>query len=434
VKDETMNGTQREESAPSLSRRSFLKRTGSVAVGAALNRAVSLTAAERARAVGANDRIRVAQIGCGTRGIRVHMGNMAKQKALNVEVVAVADPWRVAREKAVAKAKESFGTDAKAFVSYRDLLAMDGIDAVMIASCDHQHTTHLEAAARAGKHVYVEKPMATEFDRLVKAVDAVKKAGVVVQVGTQVRSLPTMVGCRELVQSGVLGQISRVEEVRNGARPYWYAYLKDVRREDVDWDEFLMDRPKRPFRADIYSGWYGYYDFSQGPVPGLGSHYIDLVHMMTGATCPDSCVCLGGTFYWKDEHEFTSPDQCQALWTYPEGFLASYVTNFANSNGSLKRLYGDKGTLKFDKWSAPVYTAEGGPKRDGSIRGENPVRPVDMPDHFVDWIQCMRSGKTPHASIDAGYQHSVAVLMAMKSYETGRKVLYDAGKREMKTV
>lgn len=427
-----MNETRNLQTTPHLSRRSFLKRSTSVAVGAALTRAPVLTAAERARAIGANDRIRVAQIGCGSRGIGVHMTNMAKQKGLNVEVVAVADPWRVAREKAVAKAKEWFGKAPKAFVSYRDLLAMDGIDAVMIASCDHQHTTHLEAAARAGKHIYVEKPMATEFDRLVKAVDAVKAAGVVVQVGTQVRSLPTMVGCRELVQSGKLGKVSRVEEVRNGEKPYWYHYLKDVRAEDVDWDEFLMDRPKRPFRADIYSGWYGYYDFSQGPVPGLGSHYIDLVHMMTGAACPDSCVCLGGTFYWKDEHAFTSPDQCQALWTYPEGFLVSYVTNFANSGGSLKRLYGDKGTLTFDNWSAPVYSAAGGPKRDGSIRGENPVPPVAMPDHFVDWIQCMRSGKTPHASIDAGYQHAVAVLMAMKSYETGRKVLYDAEKREMR--
>ncbi len=416
----------------SVSRRGFLKQSTGIAVGAAVAPAVTLRAAERARSVGANDRIRVGQIGCGSRGIGVHMQNMFRQKGMNVEVVAVADPWRVAREKAVASAKEWFGTDAKPFISYRDLLQVKDLDAVMIASCDHQHTTHLEAAAKAGKHVYVEKPMATEFDKLVHAVDAVKAAGVTVQVGTQVRSLPTMVGSRELVKSGKLGKVSRVEEVRNSERPYWYHYLKkDVRAEDVEWKEFLMDAPPRPFRADVYSGWYGYYEFSQGPVPGLGSHYIDLVHMMTGAWCPDSCVCLGGTFYWKDEHEFTSPDQCQALWTYPEGFLVSYVTNFANSGGSLKRLYGDKGTLNFDSWSAPKYFAAGAPKRDGSIRGENPVERVPMPDHFVDWIQCMRNGKTPHASIDAGYQHSVAVLMAMKSYETGRKTLYDAKARKL---
>ncbi|MCC6356583.1 MAG: hypothetical protein IT577_22065, partial [Verrucomicrobiae bacterium] len=222
-------------------------------------------------------------------------------------------------------------------------------------------------------------------------------------------------------------------------QPYWYRYLKDVREEDVDWKEFLMDRPMRPFRADVFSGWYGYYEFSQGPVPGLGSHYIDLVHFMTGVQYPTSCVCLGGTYYWKDEHGFTAPDQAQALWSYPpspatgaEGLFVSYSTNFGNGGGSLKRLYGDKGTLKFDSWTAPTYSPEGGKRRDGSIRGENPVAPVERPDHFLDWLQCMREGRAPHAPIEAGYQHAVAVLMAMRSYETGRKILYDHAKREMR--
>lgn len=417
-----------------ITRRQFIgTAAGAAALAAAVPRAQS--AASRARVFGANDRIRVGVIGCGSRGVGAHMGGLQPHfKTMNVEIVAVCDPWRVAREQANAKVKEWFGRDARQFASYRDLLALEDVDAVTIASPDHHHTTHLEAAARAGKHIYVEKPMATEMDRLVRAVDAVKAAGVIVQVGTQIRSLPTMAGCRELVQSGALGKITRVEECRNAEQPYWYGYVKEAREEDVDWKEFLGDRPPRPFRADVFTGWYGFYEFSQGPVPGLGSHYIDLVHYMTGATCPDTCVCLGGTFYWKDEHGFTAPDQCQALWTYPEGFLVSYSTNFGNGGGSLKRLYGDQGTLKFDNWSAPTYSAEGGPKRDGRIRGENPVPPVERPDHYLDWLQCMREGRTPHASIDAGYQHAVAVLMAMKSYETGRKVRYDAARRRIESV
>ena len=415
-----------------ISRRKFLASTAAASAVAATPGCV--TAAVRARSIGANDRLRIGLIGSGSRGVGAHMTSVKKfAKEMNVEFSAVCDPWRLARENAAAKAKEWFGRDPKQFVSYRDLLAFDEIDAVMIASPDHVHTTHLEAVAKAGKHVYVEKPMATEFDRLVRAVDAVKASGIVCQVGTQIRSLPTMVGARDLVRSGILGKITRIEEVRNSERPYWYAYLKDAKAEDVAWDEFLADRPRRPFRADVFTGWYGYYDFSQGPVPGLGSHYIDLVHSMTGAKTPESCVCLGGTFYWKDEHKFTAPDQCQALWTYPEGFLVSYVTNFGSSAGNLKRLYGDKGMLKFDNWSAPTYSAEGGPKRDGSIRGENPVKPTEHPDHWLDWLQCIRNGGTPNAPIEAGFQHAVAVLMAMKSYETGRKVVYDAKTRTMRT-
>lgn len=417
-----------------ITRRDFLKGSTGLALAAAAVPSGSVSAATRARSIGANDRIRIGQIGCGGRGLGAHMAGIHPHaRTQNVEFVALCDPWRVAREQANAKVKEWFGRDAKQVSSYRDLLAMDEVDAVMIASCDHQHTTHLEAAARAGKHIYIEKPMATEFDRLVRAVDAVKEAGVVAQVGTQIRSLPGIVGARDLVKTGALGKWSRLEECRNGEKPYWYHYLKDVKEEDVDWKEFLMDRPMRPFRSDVYSGWYGYYEFSRGPIPGFGSHFIDLVHFITGAKFPESCVCLGGTFTWKDEHHFTAPDCVQATWTYPEGFLVSSSNNLGHGAGSVRRFYGDKGLLKLDNWDRPTYSPEGGPKRDGSIRGEHPVTPVERPDHFLDWLQCMRENRQPHAPIDAGYQHAVAVLMAMMSYETGRKTLYDAANRLIRT-
>ncbi len=420
-------------SQPPLRRRDFLKTVGGVAVGAALSSPRPLAAAERTRAAGANNRIRIGMIGCGDRGINAHMAGVQKHaEAMNIEIVALCDPWRLARERANAKVKEWFGRDARLCASYRELLALSDIDAVMIASPDFHHTTHLEAAARAGKHIYVEKPLATDFDQLVRAVDAVKRAGTIVQVGTQIRSLPGIVGARELVQRGVFGQLSRIEECRNNERPYWYNYLKDVRPEDVDWAEFLGDRPPRPFRADLYSGWYGYLEFSRGPISGYGSHFLDLVHFITGAKFPETCVCLGGTFTWKDEHQFTAPDCVQATWVYPEGFLVSSANNLGNSYGNGRKFYGDKGVLKVDNWNAPTYSAEGGPRRDRSIRGENPVPLIERPDHFLDWLQCIRDNRTPHAPIDAGYQHAVAVLMAHESLRSGRKTVYDAQRRAIR--
>ena len=417
-------------SQPPLRRRDFLKTVGGVAVGAALTSSRPSSAAERTRAAGANNRIRIGMIGCGDRGINAHMAGVQKHaEAMNIEIVALCDPWRLARERANAKVKEWFGRDARLCASYRELLALSDIDAVMIASPDFHHTTHLEAAARAGKHIYVEKPLATDFDQLVRAVDAVKRAGTIVQVGTQIRSLPGIVGARELVQRGVFGRLSRIEECRNNERPYWYNYLKDVRPEDVDWAEFLGDRPPRPFRADLYSGWYGYLEFSRGPISGYGSHFLDLVHFITGAKFPETCVCLGGTFTWKDEHQFTAPDCVQATWVYPEGFLVSSANNLGNSYGNGRKFYGDKGVLKVDNWNAPTYSAEGGPRRDRSIRGENPVPLIERPDHFLDWLQCIRDNRTPHAPIDAGYQHAVAVLMAHESLRSGRKTVYDAQRR-----
>jgi len=407
-----------------FNRRGFLK----TAAGGAT--ALSMTARSYGRILNANERIRLAQIGCGGRGIGAHMKGIHKHdKDQNVEYVAVADPWRIARENAAALCKEWYGTDVKKFVSYRDIMACKDVDAVLIASLDHHHSTHLEAAAKAKKHAYVEKPMARNMQELCRAVDAVKAAGIVVQVGTQVRSLPTSTGCRKLWQSGILGKASRLEQCRNGEKPYWYHYMKEVKKEDVDWNEFLLDAPKRPFDPVLYSGWYGYLDYTDGPIANLGCHFIDLYNYITGVQFPATCVCNGGVFTWKDEHNFTCPDHVEALWVYPERLMVAYSSNFGNGGGSRHRYFCEKGQLILDKWNIPTYSAEGGPKRDGGIRGIKEVEAIDTPDHFLDWLQCLRSGKTTRAPIEAGYQHSVTCLMAVESYNSGRRTTYDHATR-----
>ena len=119
-------------------RRDFIK-TATVSAAA-----TAMTARSYGRVMGANERIRIAQIGCGDRGRNAHMAGVHKHdKVENVEYVAVADPWRIAREKAAALCKEWYGTDVKQCVSYRDVLACKDVDAVMIAAPDHHHATQL---------------------------------------------------------------------------------------------------------------------------------------------------------------------------------------------------------------------------------------------------------------------------------------------------
>ena len=407
-----------------LSRRKFMHAT---ATGL-----TALSAASYARVLGANDRISVGIIGCGDRGINVHMNNLhGLSDSQNVEITAVADPWRIRRERAAALIKERYARKAGQFVSHRDLLALKDVDAVVIASCDHQHCTHLTDAAQAGKDAYCEKPMDTDLSRLNRAYDAVKKAGIIVQIGTQLRSWPSFTGCRKLYRTGVLGKVARIEQRRNGTKPYWYNYVKDVRRQDVDWQTFLMNQPDRPFDPVVYSGWYGYRGFSDGPVPGLASHFLDLVQYITGARFPSSCVSLGGTYTWKDKYNFTSPDQVQALWEYPEGFVVSYSTNFGSSADNRMAIIGDQGLLDMTNWSSPILSAEGGSKNVGVIRGKTPVEPVARPDHWLNWLQCLRSRQTPHASMDDGYAHGVACLMAVQAYDTGRRTTFDPVTRQI---
>ena len=138
-------------SKETTTRRQFIK---TASIGAA---AISMSASSYARVIGANDRISIGVIGCGSRGIDAHMAGVKPfAKEQNIEIAAVCDPWRVRREMAAAKAKEWFGRKARQFVSYRDLVPLKDVDAIMIASPDHVHTTHLRAVAEAKKDVYCE--------------------------------------------------------------------------------------------------------------------------------------------------------------------------------------------------------------------------------------------------------------------------------------
>lgn len=407
-------------------RREFLK---TAAIGAT---AAGMSALSYSRVHGANERIRIGQVGCGGRGIGAHMrGIQPLAETHNVEIVAVTDPWRLRREEAAALCKEWFGIEAKQCVSYRDVLEMDDVDAVCIASCDHHHATQMYDVALAKKDMYAEKPIAMGLDELKRACDAVSASGIVAQMGTQLRSMASFTGVREVVQSGVLGTISRVEQCRNANRPYWYGYLKDVDESDVDWAEFLMHREMRPFNASQYSAWFGYRDFSDGAVPNLGVHFIDLVHYITGATYPVSSVCQGGTFVWDDSHRFTCPDHVQATWVYPEGFMMSYTSNFGNGAGNSFKIFGERGMIDCGDWDKPMLTGEGAKKGDACVDKPQRIEHVTRPNHMEDWLTCLRTRETPHAPIDAGYQHAVPAIMAMMAYDAGQRMQYDAETREI---
>jgi predicted dehydrogenase len=417
-----------------ITRRGFLGTSTSAVVAAGLAARTNLTAAERRRAIGANERIRIGLIGVGARGINIQLKTTAQfAEQENLEVVAVCDPRNKAREEAAGMARELLGKEPKICRTARELLDLPEVDAVFITTPDHWHARHLEWAAQAGKHIYMEKPMAIGMDELNRSYEAARDSGMVIQVGTQLRSSAPINGCREFLKGGLLGKISRIEQVRGGDKPYWHDRVRtDVRKDDVDWEEFTGGCTKKPFDSVLYSAWYGYWEFSQGPVPQLGVHFLDNVHYMTGLGFPETCVCLGGTYTWMDEHRFTVPDHVQALWTYPDGLMVSYMTNFGNSSGQIMRLAGDKGTLEMGfMGEKPTYSAVGAPRRDGSIRGVNEVAPVEIEDHWLNWFRCMRSGAKPNAPLEAGYQHSVASIMATLAYETGRRTRFDAKARQI---
>ncbi len=183
--------------------------------------ATALSARAYSRVMGANDRIRLAQLGCGGRSQgHVHMVHMASQRT-PVEVVAVCDIWTFARERRAAQVKDVFGTAPETFKYSEEMLAKPDIDGVMIATGDHQHAKLCIEVVQAGKDCYVEKPFANVLAEAKAARAAVKASKQVVQMGTQHRSQPYPLAVRDIIQSGRIGDVVRITQEWNVNQPRW---------------------------------------------------------------------------------------------------------------------------------------------------------------------------------------------------------------------
>jgi predicted dehydrogenase len=398
--------------------------------------AVTLGAASYSRVLGANDRVGVDNVGCGRRGLLRELITVKDDAPL--EVVAVCDTWKQKREKAVAQVKEFTGKEPAATGSFDEILSRKDVDAVVIGTPDHLHCTQLIAAIHAGKDVYIEKPLAMNMRELVRAYDAVKKSDRIVQVGTQMRSYPTTGGAKQFLAQAGLGKLLKVEQTRNGYSPYWMSYGGDAftsekpTETDVDWKAFLLERKGRAFDPGRYQNWYGYREFSRGPHTNLMVHFIDLVHFVTNVQFPKRVVALGGIYRWKESYDV--PDSIEVLLEYPEGFLVRYCTMFGNSANNYAKFFGTRGTMDAKSLSPRTrWTASGeGSGEPDKIQKEMEVPVVEpVVHHMKNFIDSVRSRKPPIAPIEAGYAHSVAVLMADEAYVTGRRVTYDHSKREI---
>ena len=260
----------------SVNRRRFLsKATAAVVSGTA--------AASYARVVGANGRIRIGQIGCGKRA-RGHTKEIHAAGQINqcdVKVTACCDIWAWQREQCPKHVNHWFGEPPRVYDDYRRLLDDRDVDAVTISTPDRQHCGQLIDAVRAGKDVYVEKPIAMNMEELNRAYDAVKASGAIVQNGTQGRSAPGTAAIKKFLAAGGLGRVFRVETVITRWDPYWNRYTGPGTEAETDWKAFLDNRPFRPFDPDQQAAWMGYHEFSSGPVGGWGSHFSDFVHNVT---------------------------------------------------------------------------------------------------------------------------------------------------------
>jgi predicted dehydrogenase len=431
-----------------ITRRTFLDRSATAAVGAALlgetttAGAHTLSAVSYRRVIGANDRIKLGHVGIGNRGRGLDYILSQLKDSKNVEVISVCDLWKVNLERAVAKAQETYGRQPHSLQIFEEILNNKEIDAVIISTPEHQHSPMLKMTAEAGKHAYVEKPMGTVLEEAKAARDAVLERKLIVQVGTQRRSEPYQIAANRLFRSGICGDVSKVEVVWNYHGPRWRGRpeVKQIREEDIDWRRWLMTKPYRSFDPQLYFEYRLYKDYSSGIPDQWMSHGIDLVHWFMDDPFPRSVMAHGGIFAWKDGRE--NPDTFQAVLEYPAGFLVSYSTSFGNDAPSFIRLMGKKNTLmNFGTEGTPrwLLVEENGNFEDDpavvrketwvSLPGDGGKGPANTVDedlsHMTNWLEALRAGTQPSASVKAGYAHSVACIMAAQAYWAGKRLYWD---------
>jgi predicted dehydrogenase len=425
-----------------MDRKAFLGKSAALIAGGA---AFTNTPLSYSRILGANDRISLAHIGIGSRGQELDWIVSRVSSRHNAELTTVCDLWRLNREKAVAANTKYYGRAPRAFQYPEEVLSLNDVDGVLISTPEHSHSPILKMAAEAGKDAYVEKPMGNVLKDIKAARDAVKRHQCIVQVGTQHRSEPYQKEAHDLVQSGVLGEVSKIEIVWNYHGPRWRGrdVTKLIREEDTDWRKWLLTKPYRPFDPQVYCEFRLYREFSSGIPDQWMSHAIDLVHWFMKDSFPRSVVAHGGVFAWHDGRE--NADTFQALLDYPKGFLVSYSTSFGNDSPSFTRYMGKNATLvNIGGEGSPRYQIveeKGNHEQNPNIDQQRAAKPVLLPgktslppmgiddlttEHMADWLECMRSRRQPHCTVDDGFAHSVACIVAAEAYWSGKRQYWDA--------
>ncbi|HKH94509.1 MAG TPA: Gfo/Idh/MocA family oxidoreductase [Gemmatimonadaceae bacterium] len=417
-----------------LGRREFVKWSAAgVIAGRVVVQAPGIRRDDRIR--GANERVVVALIGAGRQGVS-DLGNAIKQP--DTEVAAVCDVYAPNLANGLQAAP-----GAKSYTDFRRVLERNDIDAVIIATPDHWHPLQTVLACEAGKDVYVEKPISVSIAEGRRMVDAARRYKRVVQTGTQQRSGKHFQQAAELVKAGRIGAVTQVRTWNFGNEsPDGIGNPPDsAPPPELDWDLWLGPATKRPFNPnrfgvfpDRWSSFRWFWDYAGGMMTDWGVHWLDIVQLVMNVDSPRFVSTSGGKFVLRDNRE--TPDTILATFQYP-GFICTYenrVTNAAPLSGKTNGMlfHGTDGTLFVDRQGLEIFpetrkAGETAVNRTEGLKVENSNQ--HHLDHMKDFIECVRSRKTPIADIETGHRSTTTALLGNIAYRTGHRIEWD-GARE----
>jgi len=402
-----------------ISRRRFLKRASAAAAAGVA--APMVLPSRSPGATAASNRVTVAHIGVGGQGGGLLGGFLGVAQG---QSVAICDAFKSRREAAARRVDEHYTAvlgqgsyqGCKLYADFRELLARDDIDAVVIATPDHWHVPIALAAVRAGKDVYVEKPLGISMDHDKAMRAAVHRQGAVFQYGTQQRSFSRHCGFAcELVRNGYIGQLKAIDVVAPSYGAIGGVPDPHPVPEGLDYDMWLGPAPVAPYTRDrVFGvGRFHIYDYALGFIAGWGAHQLDIAHW----GYPFIPTEYRGTGFIPTEGLFNT----LAAWNV-EGRYASGVelslkdgpdsTTFVGSEG---RVTASRGSIS----AAPASLLKVKIKPDE-------IHLLQDTHHYRDFIACVASRKTPVSNIDSAVQSDFISHLGDIAIRLGRTIRWDA--------
>lgn len=389
----------------SVPRREFIRTVSAATAASALS---------YSRILGANERVQMGVIGCGSRGVGVMNSFL---KVGDVDVTALCDVYGAQLD----RAKES-APRAKAFKDHRKLLETRDLDAVLVAVPDHWHLATTIDALQAGKDVYVEKPLTLKIEEGPAIVKAARINKRVCQVGMQQRSGRHYLQAKqEYFDTGKLGKVTLV-------RTWWHGNSFHLRRApaslqtqpaDLDWAHFLGPVTWRDYDPQQYYNWRAYLDYGGGQITDLFTHWIDVVHMFMGQDIPIAASASGGVYAYHDGR--TAPDTIHVLLEYPTDFTATFEATLVPSiTGAGIEFCGTEGRLVITRARFDVFE----PNSATPVASVAASGNMDQ-DHMQNFVECVKSRKLPNGDVLIGHRSAQASHLGNIAYVEKRRVQFD---------
>jgi predicted dehydrogenase len=368
------------------------------------------------------DQITLGVIGSGSRGTFV-MGVFQKDPALRV--AAICDVYEPNLENAVSVASKVPGTHPKVYRNYKELLADKDVQAVLIATPEHWHYQMVLDALAAGKDIYLEKPLCQTPEQGVTLVGAEKKTKSIIQVGMQRRSYDLYREGRGIVAAGTLGSVRMV-------RSWWLNnYVAGAPATKLagplDWEQWQGPAGHRPFDANRFRQWRFYSDYAGGIVADQGAHVFDGIHMLMGASYPLAVSASAGK---PHKAGVDQPESVVAIAEYPEDFIGVFSVNYAamqyqSRNDQLNQLDGDKARMDIGREDLKVYM-KGVEDEPAIVKKSEKGFGWATDLHVQNFLDCVRTRKTPTAPMKLAFQAALVVQMANLSLKQGRRLKWNA--------